>query len=188
MMVWRELQRALRLTALLWVLTVVVFTLPLLGLGQTLASDVANGSLIRVDNRVVGSRLLGQSFQRDDYFWPRPSAVAYGAEGLSGASNLAPSNPQLVKRVQAEVERLERVGFVDPAPDLLLASGSGLDPHISPEAALQQVERVARARQLPPAQLRQLVQKQTEGRFLGVFGEPRVNVLSLNLALDGLGR
>ena len=189
-MIWRELQRALKLTALAWVLTVVVYTLPLLGLGQTLLAGAGNGSLIRVENRVVGSQLLGQAFRRDDYFWPRPSAVNYGAQpdGLSGASNLAPTNPQLVNRVRAEAARLAQAGLVDPSPDLLLTSASGLDPHISPEAARQQVERVARARQLPPEQLRQLVATQTEGRLLGIFGEPRVNVLRLNLTLDRLGR
>jgi len=150
----------------------------------------ANGSLILKDAKPVGSALLGQPFDDPKYFRGRPSATApfpYNA-GSSAGSNLSPTNPDLVKVVQGRVDALRAAdpGNTAPVPvDLVTASGSGLDPHISPAAALYQVSRVARARKMDPGAVQGLVEQHTEGRLLGVFGEPRVNVLELNLALDG---
>jgi K+-transporting ATPase ATPase C chain len=182
----RDALRALRLTAVLWLITVVLFTLPLLAIGQGLFPLQANGSLLRVDGRVVGSALIGQPFASDRYFWSRPSAVDYstGKQPSSAPSNLGPTNPDLVKRVTAASEVLRGSGLNAPAPDLLYGSGSGLDPHISPAAAAQQIERVARQRKMSQPQLQTLIRQHTEGRVLGVLGEPRVNVLALNLELD----
>ena len=182
----RDALRALRLTAVLWLITVVLFTLPLLAIGQGLFPLQANGSLLRVDGRVVGSTLIGQPFASERYFWSRPSAVDYstGKQPSSAPSNLGPTNPDLVKRISASAKVLKDAGVRNPAPDLLYGSGSGLDPHISPAAARQQIPRVAEARRIPAGQVAELVRRHTEGRFLGVVGEPRVNVLRLNLALD----
>jgi K+-transporting ATPase ATPase C chain len=150
----------------------------------------ANGSLIVKDGKVVGSALIGQPFDEPRYFWGRPSATSpfgYNAASSSG-SNLSPTNPDLIKAVQGRVEALRAAdpGNTAPVPvDLVTASGSGLDPHISPAAALYQVPRVARERKLAPDAVRALVERNTEGRFWGLLGEPRVNVLALNLALDG---
>ena len=151
----------------------------------------AEGSLIRDGATIRGSALIGQQFTGTGYFWGRPSATspAYNAAASSG-SNLGPTNPALAQTVASRVATLRAVDPTNTAPvpvDLVTASGSGLDPHITPAAAAYQVARVARARSLPEAQLLQLVSANTEGRTFGVLGEPRVNVLKLNLALDHLG-
>jgi K+-transporting ATPase ATPase C chain len=149
----------------------------------------ANGSLIEAEGRQVGSKLIGQPFSSPGYFWSRPSAtspVPYNAAASSG-SNQGPLNPALAEAVQARVAALRAADPQHRAPvpvDLVTASGSGLDPDISVAAALYQVERVARARGLPPSVVRELVEAHTEGRTLGLLGEVRVNVLTLNLALD----
>ncbi|MEZ4361912.1 MAG: potassium-transporting ATPase subunit KdpC [Kofleriaceae bacterium] len=185
---------ATSLLALLTLLTGVVYPLVVTGAAQLAFPDEANGSLVEVGDRVVGSRLIGQAFDDDRYFWGRPSAtrvVPYDA-AASAASNLGPTNPALLARVRARVDALraahpDRAGAPVPA-DLVTASASGLDPHISPAAALYQVQRVARARGLPEPRVRELVRAHLEGRTLGLFGEPRVNVLLLNLALDRLAQ
>ena len=156
----------------------------ILAVGQALTPFTANGSLLQGDDgRIVGSAALAQGFARPEYFWPRPSAVEYNASA-AGGSNLSPASPALRARAEA---MLGRLGGNDAAPvpaDLVTASGSGLDPHISPAAAEYQVARVARSRGMQPERVRSLVQAHTEQRTLGLFGEPRVNVLALNLSLD----
>jgi potassium-transporting ATPase KdpC subunit len=175
---------------ILTVITGIFYPLVVTGIAQVIFPFQANGSLIVKDGKVVGSALIGQPFDEPRYFWGRPSATSpfgYNAASSSG-SNLSPANPDLIKAVQGRVEALRAAdpGNTAPVPvDLVTASGSGLDPHISPAAALYQVPRVARERKLAPDAVRALVERNTEGRFWGLLGEPRVNVLALNLALDG---
>jgi K+-transporting ATPase ATPase C chain len=184
-----ELRPALILFALLTLLTGVAYPLVVTGIGQVLFHDAANGSVIDAGGKAVGSQLLGQPFSNPKYFWGRPSATAsqpYNGAASSG-SNQGPLNPALVTAVR---ERVAALRAADPGNnqsvpvDLVTASGSGLDPHISPAAAEYQVSRVARERQRPMADIRKLVQQASEGRTLGILGEPRVNVLKLNLLLD----
>ncbi len=185
-----HLRPALGVLGLFTVLTGLVYPALVTGLAQLLFSAQANGSLIVQNGRVVGSELIGQPFDDPKYFWGRPSATSpfpYNAAASSG-SNLGPTNPDLQKAAR---ERVEALRAADPGNstlipvDLVTASGSGLDPHISPAAALHQVPRVARARGLSEADVRTLAEQHIEGRQLGFLGEPRVNVLLLNLALDG---
>jgi K+-transporting ATPase ATPase C chain len=184
-----HLRPALILLIVLTVVTGVVYPVIVTVIAQVVFPHQANGSLIVKDGKVVGSTLIGQPFDDPKYFWGRPSATspfAYNAASSSG-SNLSPTNPALVKSVQERVDALRAAdpGNTAPVPvDLVTASGSGLDPHISPAAALYQVNRVAKARKLEPAVVRELVERHIEGRQLGFLGEPRVNVLALNLALD----
>lgn len=185
-----ELRPALTSFLLLTLLTGVAYPLAVTGIGQTLFADEANGSLIKSDDKLIGSRLIGQPFSGPQYFFGRPSATApqpYNGAASSG-SNQGPTNPALATAVADRVAALRALDPNNKAPvpvDLVTASGSGLDPHISPAAAEYQVARVARARNLPEEQVRTLVQQATEGRTLTLLGEPRVNVLELNLALDG---
>lgn len=180
---------ALRTTLVTLVLTGLLYPLCMTGLAQAFFPAAANGSLLKDDaGRVVGSRLFGQSFSNPAYFQPRPSAAGNGYDGLaSGGSNFGPTSAKLRERVSAEVARLARENphAVSPIPiDLVTTSGSGLDPHISPEAARWQIERVAHARALSPDRVAAALESIVAGRDLGFLGEPTVNVLDLNLALD----
>jgi potassium-transporting ATPase KdpC subunit len=186
-----ELRPALIVFVLLSVLTGLVYPLVVTGVGQAVFRTQANGSIIESDRRAVGSRLLGQPFSSPKYFWSRPSATGpqpYNA-GASSGSNQGPINPALETAVKERIAALRAVDPTNTAPvpvDLVTASGSGLDPHISPASAEYQVKRVARERQMSEADVRAQVENATEGRTFGILGEPRVNVLELNLALDAL--
>jgi K+-transporting ATPase ATPase C chain len=189
----RDLTRAALLFLWLTVVTGLVYPGLVTAVAQFAMAGTANGSLIVRDGRPVGSALIGQPFSDPKYFWSRPSATApQPYNGLaSGGSNLGPTHPALVEVVAERIAALRAADPENASPvpaDLVTASASGLDPHISPAAAEYQIGRVARARGLDPANLRALVQEHTEGRQLGMLGEVRVNVLALNLALDALPR
>lgn len=183
------LRPALVLFLVLSLLTGLLYPLLVTGVAQAVFPHQANGSLIQRDGQTVGSELIGQAFSRPDHFWSRPSAtgpMAYNA-AASGGSNLGPSHPALAEAVQARIAALRAADPGNNAPvpvDLVTASASGLDPHISLAAARYQVARVARVRGLPSEQVNALVDQHTEGAWLGFMGEARVNVLALNLALD----
>ena len=184
-----QLCPALLILMALTLITGFLYPLVITGVAQVLFPRQANGSLILIDGKPVGSSLIGQPFDAPKYFWGRPSATSpfpYNAAASSG-SNLGPTNEALTKAVQARIDALKAVDPDNSLPlpvDLVTASGSGLDPHISPASAGYQVTRVARARGMEEGVVRQLVSLYTEGRQLGILGEPRVNVLALNLALD----
>ncbi|HEY8878165.1 MAG TPA: potassium-transporting ATPase subunit KdpC [Roseateles sp.] len=184
-----QLRPALTLFVVLSLITGLAYPLAVTGMAQVLFPHQANGSLVMKDGKPVGSELIGQAFSDPRHFWSRPSATTpkpYDAAN-SGGSNLAPTAPALVDAVKARIQalRVADPGNTAPVPvDLVTASASGLDPHISRAAADYQLARVARVRGLPVEQVRALVEQHTEGRWLGFIGEPRVNVLALNLALD----
>jgi K+-transporting ATPase ATPase C chain len=184
-----QFRPAFTLLAFLTVITGIAYPLVVTGISQTLFRSAANGSLIVRDGKAVGSSLIGQPFADPKHFWSRASATSpypYNAASSSG-SNQGPTNPALVDAVSGRIKALKDADPSNPLPipvDLVTASGSGLDPHISPAAAEYQVGRVAREHKLPVATVRELVARHTEGRQLGFLGEPRVNVLELNLDLD----
>ena len=206
-----EIIKAIRATLVLWVLVAVIYPAGALAIAQLpFLANQANGSLIRnAQGQVVGSALIGQPFTSDKYFNSRPSTSSYSTAdpkkddagilktGVSGASNLAPSNPALLDRIKGksdpdpskaiagDLPRLQTAG-IKPTADLVYTSGSSLDPHITPEAAKAQIQKVALARKIEPSKLETLIQQNTDGRFLGIFGEDGVNVLKLNLAIDAL--
>jgi len=209
----RELITGIRSTLILWVLTALIYPLLMLLIGQVVFPYQANGSLVKnAQGKVVGSALIGQPFSSDRYFHSRPSTTNYSTgdpnkkedqegvlkTGTSGASNLAPSNtaqllkdnrkpedPDLLKQIRGYVDKLKQAG-IKPTADLVYTSGSSLDPHISGQAAFAQIQRVARARGLDQNQLELLINQNIDHRFFGIFGEPGVNVLKLNLAVDKL--
>src|SRR5258707_10741601 len=194
----RKIRPAIVLVITLTLITGVAYPFAITGIAQVIFPYKAQGSLVERDGKVVGSALIGQEFTREAYFHGRPSATTapdpndstktvpapYNAAN-SGGSNLGPTNKSLIERVQGDIEKLKLENPSAQVPaDLVTTSGSGLDPHISPEAALFQVPRVAKARNLPENRVRQLVAENTSDRLVGLLGEPRVNVLELNLALD----
>lgn len=190
MTIVRTLTKALRLSLVLWLLVAVIYPLIILGVGQTVFPKQANGTIVQnLQGQPIGSELIGQLFRSDKYFHGRPSTVRYSQgkkaqiTGISGASNLAPSNPDLLNRVVEEANKLQEDN-IKPLPDLIYTSASGLDPHISRDATGEQLERVARARGVRPDEIYSLINKYTEDRFLKIFGEPGVNILRLNYALD----
>jgi potassium-transporting ATPase KdpC subunit len=210
MILVHDVIKAVRATLVLWVLVAVIYPVIMLVGGQIIFPHQANGSLIKnSQGQVIGSALIGQPFSSDRYFNSRPSTTNYSSAnpqddsvgilktGVSGASNLAPSNPALRDRIQGksdpdpnnaiegDIPKLQKAG-VKPTADLLYTSGSSLDPHITPAGAKAQIDRIAKARGLQPNQLEILINQNIDSRSLGIFGEPGVNVLKLNLALDAL--
>jgi K+-transporting ATPase ATPase C chain len=197
----REIRPAVLVLLALTLITGLAYPLAMTGIAGVIFPRQAQGSLVEKDGQVIGSALIGQEFKSDRYFHGRPSATTapdpadasktvaapYNAAN-SGGSNLGPTSKALNDRVKEDVEKLKAENPSSPVPvDLVTTSGSGLDPDISPDAALFQVPRVAKARNIPEERLRQLVEDHVQGRTLGILGEPRVNVLLLNLALDQLG-
>jgi potassium-transporting ATPase KdpC subunit len=191
MSILREITKAIRISLILWLLTAIIYPLFILLVGQVpFLKDKAQGSIVQnIQGEEIGSALIGQQFRSEQYFHGRPSTIRYSQgkqgnpTGISGASNLAPSSPELVKRIVEEANRLKDEN-IQPLAELIYTSGSGLDPHISVKAARDQLERVARARGVRPDEILPFINKYTEGRFLGIFGEPGVNLLKLNYALD----
>ncbi len=194
----REIRPAIVFVIALTLITGVAYPFAMTGLAGLLFPYQAQGSLVERDGKVIGSTLIGQEFTSDRYFHGRPSATTtpdpndstktvsapYNA-GNSGGSNLGPTSKALIERIQGDLDKLKQENPAAPVPiDLVTTSGSGLDPHISPEAALFQVPRVAKARNLPENRIRQLIAENTAGPLGGLLGEPRINVLELNLALD----
>ncbi|MBD2294511.1 K(+)-transporting ATPase subunit C [Anabaena sphaerica FACHB-251] len=190
MVLIRETIRAMRIILLLWLLTAIIYPLAILWFGQFAFPSSANGSIVlNIDAQPIGSALIGQVFTSDKYFHGRPSAVKYSQgrkakpTGISGGSNLAASNPELTNRIIEEATQFQDEN-IQPAADLIYTSGSGLDPHISLKATRQQLARVAQSRGIKEDEIIPLINKYTDGRFLGIFGESGVNVLRLNYALD----
>ena len=201
-MLMREMKIAILSTVSFFVLTAVIYPALLLGIGLIFPVQ-ASGSLIDAQgnfttdpNQAVGSALIGQPFSQPQYFWSRPSVVDYSTAdpdddpdgilqtGVSGGSNLAPSNPELLEFVDTQIQGLQAAGWQTISADMVYTSGSGLDPHVSPEGIALQIDRVAQARNISPEQIEPLVEQVTDHRFLGLFGDPGVNVLRLNIALD----
>jgi potassium-transporting ATPase KdpC subunit len=182
-----HLRAGVSLLILFTVLTGIAYPLAITGFARTAMPSQAQGSLIEKDGKIIGSSLIGQNFTADKYFWPRPSATGdapYNAAASTG-TNLGPTSEKLKQAVKAEIDKLHKSGIVGAIPaDAATSSGSGLDPHISAAFAMDQAERVAKARNLPADSIKMLVSEHTEGRLFGIIGEPRVNVLQLNMALD----
>ena len=183
-----HLRPAILMLVILTLLTGIIYPLAITGIGQLVLPGAANGSMLTKDGSVIGSTLIGQAWASDKYFWGRPSAAGdgYNAAASSG-SNLGPTSQKLMDRIKADAEKLHQTSASTLLPaDAVTASGSGLDPDISPDFAMLQVGRIAKARSLSEDQVKAIVTSHVETPSLGVFGEPRVNVLLLNMALDGL--
>jgi K+-transporting ATPase ATPase C chain len=184
----KNLVTSVLMTLVTTILLGIIYPLVVTGLAQTLFHDKANGQIIMQNGKAVGSRIIGQPFTTEGYFHSRPSSAGNGYDAAnSSASNLGPTNHALIDRVKGDVTKLQADDPGKPVPiDLVTSSGSGLDPHITPAAAEFQIPRIAKTRGMSEGQLRSVVAKHTEGRQLGFLGEPRVNVLELNLELDSL--